>query len=133
MNVASINSVPLIPADTALVAPPLDRSVATDIFQATAFLYSGNNPIQTGVTPGTIAAKCVAVLRGQVLTRDGQPLAGVVLSIHDHPEYGQTLSRADGIFNLVTNGGEIILSYKKEGLFARATQGSGPVARVYAA
>ena len=112
---ASINSTPLIPADPALVAPPLDRSVATDIFLATTFLYSGTNPIQTGVVTGTIVARCVSVLRGQVLTGDGQPLAGVTISIHYHSEYGHTLSRADGLFDLVINGGGVIVSYKKDG------------------
>lgn len=113
--VAAASAAPTMPVDPATVAPPLDRSVATDIFAATTFLYSGDNPLQTGVVTGTISPKCVAVLRGQVLTGDGQPLAGVQLSIRHHPEYGQTLSRVDGLFDLVINGGEVIVSYTKAG------------------
>jgi hypothetical protein len=55
-----------VPPDPATVAPPLDRSVATDLATASAFLYAGSTPIQTGVAPGTIAPRRVAVLRGRV-------------------------------------------------------------------
>ena len=96
---------PLIPADPAASAPPLDRSVATDIYSATQFLYTGATPVQTGVTAGTITQNCVTVLRGQTIDRDGQPMAGVAVTILDHPEFGQTLTRADGAFDLVINGG----------------------------
>jgi RHS repeat-associated protein len=112
---AAAGNAPAIPADPGIAAPPLDRSVATDIFQATTFLYSGDNPLQTGVASGAISPKCVAVLRGQVLTGDGQPLAGVTVSIRHHPEYGQTLSRADGLYDLVINGSEVLVSYTKDG------------------
>jgi hypothetical protein len=39
---------PVVPADPAASAPPLDRSVATDIYSATQFLYTGATPVQTG-------------------------------------------------------------------------------------
>ena len=51
-------------------------SVATDVLAASAFLYTGTNPIQTGVAPGTIELRRAAVLRGKVLKRDGTPLPG---------------------------------------------------------
>ena len=78
----------VIPADPASVAPPSDQTVASDIARDTAFLYSGPNPIQTGVLSGTIAVTRTAVLRGRVLTRDGGPLPGVTITILGHPEYG---------------------------------------------
>ena len=91
--------------------------MVTTVFKATEFLYSGSNPIQTGVAPGTIAPIRAAVLRGNVITRDGQPLPGVRISILNHPELGQTLSRADGRFDLVVNGGGLLtVSYEKTGL-----------------
>src|SRR5207249_4340122 len=62
---------PPLPPDPVTVAPPLDRSVATEIKSSTEFLYTGNNPIQTGVAPGTIELKRAAVLRGKVSNRDG--------------------------------------------------------------
>jgi RHS repeat-associated protein len=99
---------PCLPPDPALVASPIDRTIATDIFAATSFLYTGLNPIQTGVVPGTIAAQRVAVLRGKVFDLNAQPLPGVTITVLNHPEYGQTLSRADGTFDLVVNGGGLL-------------------------
>ena len=55
---------PPLPPDPAAVAPPLDQTVATDLLAATSFLYTGDNPIQTGVVSGTIETRRVAVLRG---------------------------------------------------------------------
>ena len=52
-----------LPPDPADVAPPLDRTVATNVAAATAFLYTGANPIQTGVAPGTIVLHRAAVVR----------------------------------------------------------------------
>jgi len=87
-----------------------------DIYEATRFLYTGNNPIQTGVTSDVINPRCVAMLRGNVITSDRQPLPGVSISIKDRPEYGQTLSRADGLFDFVLNGGEtVIVEFQKTG------------------
>ena len=97
-----------LPPNPADVAPPLDRTVATNVAAATAFLYTGANPIQTGVAPGTIALQRAAVLRGKVIDRAGLPLAGVVVTILSHPELGQTRSRADGMFDLVVNGGGLL-------------------------
>ena len=105
-----------LPPDPAQVAPPLDRTVATDIGLATAFLYSGSDPIQTDLVPGTIDEQRAAVVRGRVEGRDGAPVTGVRISIHDHPEYGSTLSRADGMFDLAVNGGGLLtVDYEKEG------------------
>lgn len=99
------------------IAPPLDLTVATSIFSASAFLYSGENPIQTGVQPGSIELRRVAVLRGQVFDRDGVPLSGVTISILDHPEFGQTVTREDGQFDMAVNGGGLlVVRYEIDGL-----------------
>ncbi|CAL8351782.1 unnamed protein product [Lota lota] len=45
------------------------------------------------------------VIRGQVVTSDGTPLVGVNISFIHHPAYGYTITRQDGSFDLVTNGG----------------------------
>lgn len=105
-----------VPPDPSTVAPALDRTVATNLAAATQFLYSGANPIQTGVAPGTINPVRVVVLRGRVLTREGQPLPGVKVSIQGQPQYGSTTSRADGAFDLAVNGGGMMtLYYAKAG------------------
>ncbi len=83
---------PPLPPDPVTVAPPLDRTVPTTVFAATEFLYTGSNPIQTGVVPGTIQPLRVAVLRGKVSARGGNPVSGVAISVLNHPEFGQTLT-----------------------------------------
>src|SRR5205807_3151946 len=70
-----------IPPDPATVAPPVNQRVVTTILAATAFLYTGPNPIQTGVAPGTIELKRAAVLRGKVTDRTDAPLPGVQMTV----------------------------------------------------
>uniref|UniRef100_A0A3Q2PJJ9 Teneurin-4 n=1 Tax=Fundulus heteroclitus TaxID=8078 RepID=A0A3Q2PJJ9_FUNHE len=45
------------------------------------------------------------VIRGQVVTSDGTPLVGVNVSFINNPAFGYTITRQDGSFDLVTNGG----------------------------
>ncbi len=105
-----------LPPDPATVAPSVDPTVATTLASAAQFLYSGPNPIQTGVAPGVIEPKRIAVLRGLVSDRAGTPLPGVTLTVKDHPELGETLTRFDGMFDLAVNGGGLVtLNYKKPG------------------
>ena len=105
----------VIPPDPSTTAPPLDRSVVTDLSTATDFLYSGPDAVQTDMAPGIIDAEHVVVLRGRVITRDREPLPGVAISILARPEFGTTLSRADGAFDLVVNGGGVlVIDYQKE-------------------
>ncbi|MFE6892063.1 RHS repeat-associated core domain-containing protein [Streptomyces sp. NPDC057694] len=105
-----------LPPDPAHVAPPLPTTTITPLAQATAFLYTSPNPIQTGTDPDTFESYRVAVLRGRVTTPAGSQLPGVAVTVAGHPEYGQTLSRADGHYDLVVNGGtQLTLNYAKEG------------------
>ncbi|XP_075809352.1 teneurin-4 isoform X4 [Microtus pennsylvanicus] len=54
------------------------------------------------------------VIRGQVMTSDGTPLVGVNISFINNPLFGYTISRPDGSFDLVTNGGiSIILRFER--------------------
>src|SRR5215831_8208909 len=97
-------------------APPIDSTIATNVFDATAFLYSGNQPVQTGVAPGTIKPIQAAVVRGRVIDRNSAPLAGVTITILNHPEFGQTLTRVDGMFDMAVNGGGLLtVNYQKTG------------------
>lgn len=120
-------SVGSLPPDPATVAPPVDPTVTTTVGVDTEFLYTGTDPIQTGVAPGTIDPKRAAVLRGRVLDKQNNPLPGVTVSILNHPEFGQTLSRADGWFDLVVNGGGyLILSYQRTGYLPAQRQENVP-------
>ncbi|MFA7157913.1 MAG: RHS repeat-associated core domain-containing protein [Kiritimatiellia bacterium] len=121
---ADDNYNPPLPPDPATVAPAVSNGVVTIIGQSTAFLYTGANPIQTGVASGTISAVQVAVLRGRALTRAGEPLSGVTVAINNHPEFGRTLTRTNGQYDMAVNGGGILhLNFSKNGYL--------PVQRTY--
>jgi RHS repeat-associated protein len=96
------------PPDPSTVATPIDPTVVTDIAASTAFLFTGHNPIQQGARPGAIDPNLVAVLRGSVHDRAGQPIAGVAITVVGRPDLGGTQSRADGMFDLAANGGGLI-------------------------
>ncbi len=73
--------------------------------------------------PDTIVAQRVAVLRGEVLDRGTGPLPGVEITVLDHPEYGHTLTRQDGMFDMVVNGGgPLTLVYEKPGYLTAQRQ-----------
>jgi RHS repeat-associated protein len=97
-----------LPPNPSTVATPLAPAVFTDIASATAFLYTGTNPIQQGVQPGAIDPFIVAVLRGSVHARSGQPIPGVTVTVLGHPDLGSTLTRNDGFFDLAANGGGVV-------------------------
>lgn len=118
---------PPLPPDPADVAPPLDQTVSTSLLDANSFLFSGSNPIQTGVLSSTIEARRASVLRGRVLRQDGTSLPGVHISILDHPELGQTRTRADGMFDLVVNGGGwLTVNYTKTGFLSSQRKVEAP-------
>ena len=105
-----------LPPDPETLAPPLDQTAIPRMLDATRFLYTGTSPIQTGVTESTIDEKKVAVIRGRVLDKQNNPLSGVTIAIRNHPEFGQTLSRADGMFDMAVNGGEILgINFSRSG------------------
>ncbi len=121
-----------LPPDPETVAPPVEAGVSATVFDSTAFLYTGADPIQTGVAPGTIQLQRAAVIRGRVLDQSDAPLPGATISILNHPELGQTLSRADGRFDLAVNGGGLLtVSYHKADFLptpaTAASGGSGPM------
>ncbi len=112
-----------LPPDPATVAPPLDPTGANSFFASTNFLYAGSNPIQTGVAAGTIDLKRASILRGKVTDSSGAPLTGVTISIVTHPEFGQTLSRLDGMFDMAANGGgRLTVQYAKPGFLPAQRQ-----------
>ncbi len=116
-----------LPPDPADVAPEPEAGVVTLLAASTEFLYTGPNPIQTGVTNGTILAHRAAVVRGRVSQADGAPLSGATVSILNHPEFGSTLSRGDGMFDLAVNGGmSLTVQYEKAGFLPVQRQASVP-------
>jgi len=111
------------PANPKTVAPPIDKNVDTTLFSNTKFLYSGIDPIQTGVSEGIIKEKRVAILRGKITDRDLNVIDNVRINILGHPEFGETKSREDGVFDIAVNGGSLLtINYEKEGYLAAQRQ-----------
>jgi RHS repeat-associated protein len=106
-----------LPPDPATIAPMLATTETTSFASATSFLFSGSNPVQRGLIPGSIVAERACVARGLVSDPAGDPIPGVAVSVLNHPELGQTLSRPDGRFDLALNGGgPVVLQFAKSGL-----------------
>lgn len=95
---------------------PIDPTVATTLFSASRFLYQGGLATQEGVAENAIEPARTAVISGRLLTADGAPLIGVSVVILDHDELGTSRSRLDGSFDMVVNGGGLlILECRKDG------------------
>uniref|UniRef100_A0A4W3GJ24 Teneurin-2 n=1 Tax=Callorhinchus milii TaxID=7868 RepID=A0A4W3GJ24_CALMI len=62
---------------------------------------------RTHIIPGEnpFNSSLASLIRGQVFTKDGTPLVGVNVSFVKYPQYGFTITRQDGTFDLVANGG----------------------------
>ncbi len=120
-------TVTVTPPDPSVNAPQIDRSVATTIGKATEFLYTGSNPLQTGVAPGTIQPIRAAVLRGRVLTREGNVLPGATVSVLNNSQFGQTVSRSNGFYDLAVNGGgPLTINYTRSGYLPAQRQVNVP-------
>ncbi|UBB17180.1 RHS repeat-associated core domain-containing protein [Comamonas odontotermitis] len=94
-----------LPPDPKTRATPLPPNVLTSFKDSTKFLYDDTDPIQKDVAAGTIDPIRAAVLRGRILDKNGNPLAGATIKIQGHPEYGYTQTRVDGWFDMAVNGG----------------------------
>uniref|UniRef100_A0A8C2G035 Teneurin-4 n=1 Tax=Cyprinus carpio TaxID=7962 RepID=A0A8C2G035_CYPCA len=79
-------------------------STLQSFYQRVRFLVGRDS---THVIPGTNPFDGIhaCVIRGQVVTSDGTPLVGVNISFINRPAYGYTITRQDGSFDLVSNGG----------------------------
>ena len=109
------------------MAPPVDQTTAADFASNIAFLYTGANRVQDGVAAGAITPLTAAVVRGLVTKADGTALSGVTITVHGHPEFGYTLSRTDGRFDMaVTGGGLVTLDYQAAGYLPGQRQVQAP-------
>jgi hypothetical protein len=116
-----------LPPDPATIAPPLRRTTPTDFTASVEFLYSGDRPIQLGVEPETIESHRASLVRGRARAADGSALSGVAVDVLGHPELGNTLTRADGMFDLVVNGGgQLVLRFSKASLLPAQRQVQAP-------
>ncbi|MEE2779706.1 MAG: fibronectin type III domain-containing protein, partial [Myxococcota bacterium] len=107
----------LPPPDPSEVAPIVNLKELGTFADTVRFLFEGDPPIQTGVPLDAIRDQAMTVVHGRVLTPDGQPVSLVEVSIEGHPEYGKTLTRLDGEFDMAVNGGgDLMVLFKKSGV-----------------
>ncbi|KAM9329353.1 teneurin-3 isoform 9-T9 [Gastrophryne carolinensis] len=80
------------------------QQAARSFYDRISFL---TGPDSTHVIPGDnpFNKSLASVIRGQVLTADGTPLIGVNVSFLHYTNYGYTITRQDGMFDLAANGG----------------------------
>ncbi|MBI4816897.1 MAG: S8 family serine peptidase [Deltaproteobacteria bacterium] len=107
-----------VPIDPALVAPPIDLTVATSVYEANRFLIEGPNPIQTALL-GAVNPRRALLLRGRALLGDETPVVGALVSVAGQADVGTTLTRLDGSFDLLVNGGGLVgVRLEKAGLIS---------------
>lgn len=101
-----------------VTAPILDASAGTPFGASTGFIYEGTNKVQTGVTASYVDKAHAGWLVGYVKTAAGNPMSNVVVKVADNSNYGETLTRSDGRFDLIVNGGATYtLRFTKAGHF----------------
>ncbi|XP_057188717.1 teneurin-3 isoform X7 [Triplophysa rosa] len=93
--------------------PVNPQQAAQSFYQRISFLIgpesthviNGDNPFNRSL---------VSIIRGQVLTADGTPLIGVNVSFMHYPDHGYTITRQDGMFDILANGGaSLTLSFER--------------------
>ncbi|MBX3021994.1 MAG: PKD domain-containing protein [Bdellovibrionales bacterium] len=97
-----------LPPDPTTIAPTISFKGVSLVSESLNFLITGTNPVQTGVLTGALDTRRQTLLRGRVLAANGQPLSAVQVSAIGQPQLGKTLTRTDGYFDLVINGGGAI-------------------------
>ncbi|KAJ8407439.1 hypothetical protein AAFF_G00272960 [Aldrovandia affinis] len=92
---------------------PPPQQAACSFYQRVSFLAGPNScHVITGENP--FNKSLVSIIRGQVLTADGTPLIGVNVSFVHYQDHGYTITRQDGMFDLLANGGaSLTLSFER--------------------
>jgi YD repeat-containing protein len=88
-----------------LACSELTADVTTTMKDAWAFLYTGPDPIQTGVDAADIDVRAAAAIEGFVRRPDGSPAPLATVTVLGRPEYGETRTDAAGRYVLAVNGG----------------------------
>ncbi|XP_050491043.1 teneurin-a isoform X4 [Bombus huntii] len=90
------------PVDVLLRKQP--PSVTASFYQRVKFLVEENS-VQSYAHMNEYTESRVAVMRGQVVTEQGIGIVGIRVSVDRDPRFGFTLTRADGWFDVLVNGG----------------------------
>ncbi|EFN60940.1 Teneurin-3 [Camponotus floridanus] len=90
------------PVDVLLRKQP--PSVTASFYQRVKFLVEENS-VQSYAHMDEYTESRVAVMRGQVVTEQGLGIVGIRVSVDRDSRFGFTLTRADGWFDVLVNGG----------------------------
>ncbi|XP_015786366.1 teneurin-m-like isoform X2 [Tetranychus urticae] len=85
-------------------SPP---SVTASFYQKMKFLIEEGS-VQSYAHRDDYSESRVSVIRGQVITPDGNGLTGIRISVATDPQFGFTLTRPDGWFDILVNGGNMV-------------------------
>jgi RHS repeat-associated protein len=103
--------------DSLVAKSNLSETGITRFLDQVKFLYTGDtqgDTLQKGVVANSIEPDLASVVHGRVTTRDFGGAPNVAVRVLGHDEFGYTLTRADGRFDLVVNGGsQITLRFLK--------------------
>jgi len=86
-----------------LTAQGIKATSSTPFLPSVAFLFRGGT--QTVPDTTKFVAQQAAVIRGVTVGRDYGAIGNVKVQILGHQEFGSTVSRSDGQFDLLVNGG----------------------------
>ncbi|KAK3582840.1 hypothetical protein CHS0354_039985 [Potamilus streckersoni] len=90
------------PAEILLRKQP--PSTTASFYEKMRFLIEDNS-VQKDTSKNAFNESQVSVIRGRVITKDGTPLIGVKVDVVRQPLYGFTLTREQGVFDILVNGG----------------------------
>ena len=100
----------------------IDKTVASNLFETSRYLYTGTCPLQRGIV-STVDPLLVSVIHGKVRDVGGAALGGVKIAIEN---FGFTRTLADGSFAMVVNAGlPLILKYDRDGFLNAQRQVQG--------
>ena len=113
---------------TSVTPSSLSQTSLTPFSAGIQFLYSGGSPVQIGPVLDSLDLSRVGVIRGRVVARDWGGIGNDTVSVLGHPEYGYTLTRNDGRYDLVVNGGGVVtLRFSKPGYLEAQRQLEAPI------
>ncbi|RWS31000.1 N-acetylglucosamine-1-phosphodiester alpha-N-acetylglucosaminidase-like protein [Leptotrombidium deliense] len=92
------------PLDILLRKPP--PSVTASFYQRMKFLIEDGS-VQSYAHRDEYSESRVSVIRARVVTPDGNGLTGIRISVATDPQFGFTLTRPDGWFDILVNGGSM--------------------------
>ncbi|EDY87718.1 NHL repeat containing protein [gamma proteobacterium HTCC5015] len=96
---------------------------STPFIHQVGFVFQGASPVQRGVDETAFDEERISVAKGRVIDRDGAALSGVLVQVKGHPEYGYTITRSDGQYDLAVNGGGVLtLEFSKAGYLSAQRQ-----------